>query len=161
MKQSVTLRINGTDYELYVDSSATLLEVIRDELGLTGTKAGCGTGACGACTVQIDGKAVKSCLVLARQAGEHEVTTIEGLGQVGHLHPVQQAFIDRFAVSCGFCTPGMIVAAAALLTENAHPTEDEVRHAMVGNLCRCTGYVTIVDAVLAAAEESSPQIKEA
>ncbi len=151
MAQSLNLRVNGEAYELFVAPWKTLAEVLREDLGLTGTKEGCNTGSCGACTVLIDGKAVKSCLILASQASGKDVVTIEGLAKNG-LHPVQQAFIDHFAVQCGFCTPGMILSAKALLDENPDPDEEEVRKAIVGNLCRCTGYNKIVEAVLAASE---------
>ena len=149
MKQLLNLTVNGEDFELYVESARTLSDVLREELKLTGTKTACSSGKCGACTVLIDGKAVKSCLILAPQAQGKEILTIEGLGKDG-LHPVQQAFIDRFAVQCGYCTPGQILSAKALLDENPEPTLEEVKEALVGNLCRCTGYVKIVDAVLTA-----------
>ncbi len=149
MKQVMNLRVNGEDFEVYVEVFKTLVEVLRDELQLTGAKVACSSGRCGACTVLVDGKAVKSCLIPAAQVQGREILTIEGLGQDG-LHPVQQAFIDYFAVQCGYCTPGMILSAKALLDENPNPTLDEVRWALVGNLCRCTGYVKIVEAVLAA-----------
>ena len=157
MKQLLKLRLNGEDYEVCVDPWKVLRDVLRDELGLTGVKEGCTTGNCGACTVLIDGKAVKSCLVLACQAAGKDVLTIEGLGRNGELHPLQQAFIDHFAVQCGFCTPGMILSAKALLNENPNATEDDVKHALHGNLCRCTGYVKIVEAVLAAKEKMYPK----
>jgi len=152
MKQLLKLRVNGEDYEIFTEPWKTLVKVLRDELGLTGTKEGCNTGNCGACTVLIDGKAVKSCMVLARQAEGKDILTIEGLSKNGELHPLQQAFIDYFAVQCGFCTPGMILRAKALLDENPNPTEEEVKLGLAGNFCRCTGYVKIVEAVLAAAE---------
>jgi carbon-monoxide dehydrogenase small subunit len=151
MQRLLKLRVNGADFEVFTESWKTLQEVLRDDLGLTGTKKGCNTGNCGACTVLIDGKAVKSCLVLACQAQGKDVVTIEGLG-AGKLHPIQRAFIDHFAFQCGFCTPGMIICAKALLTENPTPTEDEVKQYLKGNLCRCTGYVKIVEAVLAASK---------
>jgi len=149
MRELLRLRVNGEDFEIYVEPWKTLSQVLRDDLELTGTKVGCSSGRCGACTVLINGKAVKSCLILALQAKEKEILTIEGLGQNG-LHPLQQAFIDHFAIQCGYCTPGMILAAKELLDENSNPTHDEVREALIGNLCRCTGYVKIVEAVLAA-----------
>ncbi len=145
------LSVNGEDYEIFTDSWKTLERVLRDDLGLTGVKEGCNTGNCGVCTVLIDGKAVKSCLVLAFQAQGKDILTVEGLSRNG-LHPLQQAFIDHFAIQCGFCTPGMVLAAKALLDENPNPTEEEVKLGLSGNLCRCTGYVKIVEAVLAAAE---------
>ena len=151
MKKPLILRVNGEDYEIFTDSWKTLERVLRDDLGLTGVKEGCNTGNCGVCTVLIDGKAVKSCLVLAFQAQGKEILTIEGLSKSG-LHPLQQAFIDHFAIQCGFCTPGMVLAAKALLDENSNPTEEEVKLGLSGNLCRCTGYVKIVEAILAAAE---------
>ena len=152
MKQLLKLRVNGEDFEVYVESSKTLSEVLRDELKLTGTKVACSSGRCGACTVLIDGKAVKSCLIAAPQVQGREIVTIEGLGKDG-LHPIQQAFIDYFAVQCGYCTPGMILSAKALLDENPNPTLEEVKGALVGNLCRCTGYVKIVEAILAASDK--------
>jgi carbon-monoxide dehydrogenase small subunit len=149
MKQLFEFRVNGEDVEVYSEPSRTLVEVLRDGLKLTGTKVGCSEGRCGACTVLIDGKAVKSCLILAPQAQGKEITTIEGVARDG-LHPLQQAFIDHFAVQCGYCTPGMILSGMALLEENPNPSLDEVRGALIGNLCRCTGYVKIVEAILAA-----------
>lgn len=150
MKKLLRLRVNGEDYEIFTEPWKTLERVLREELGLTGVKEGCNTGNCGVCTVLIDGKAAKSCLILASQVQDKEILTIEGLSRNG-LHPLQQAFIDHFAVQCGFCTPGMVLAAKALLDENLHPTEEEVKLGLSGNLCRCTGYVKIVEAVLAAA----------
>jgi len=147
MKQRIELRVNGKDYELFVEPWKTLLDVLREDLGLTGAKSGCDDGNCGACTVILDGKAVKSCLLLAVQAKGKEVLTIEGLGEEENLHPLQQAFIDHFAVQCGFCTPGMILTAKALLDENPRATEEEIRRGLNGNICRCTGYVKIVEAV--------------
>ena len=154
MKQLLRLRVNGIDEEVFVEPWKSLAEVLREELGLTGTKVGCDTGNCGACTVLIDGKTVKSCLFLAPKASGKEIVTIEGLrDENGKLHPLQQAFIEHFAIQCGYCTPGMIMAAKALLDENPNATEDEVRKGLAGNLCRCTGYVKIVEAVLAAADK--------
>jgi carbon-monoxide dehydrogenase small subunit len=151
MKQKLELKVNREVYEVYVEPWKTLLEVLRDELDFTGAKPGCETGDCGTCTVLVDGKAVKSCLMLAHQVEGKEILTIEGLkGEQGGLHPLQQAFIDHFAVQCGYCTPGMILSAKALLDENPAPTEEEVREGISGNLCRCTGYVKIVEAILAA-----------
>jgi carbon-monoxide dehydrogenase small subunit len=132
-----------------------LADVLREELNLTGVKIGCGEGNCGTCTVILDGKAIKSCLMLAHNAKGKEIVTIEGLTGDGGLHPLQKAFIEHFAVQCGFCTPGMILAAKTLLDENPNPTEEEVREALSGNLCRCTGYVKIVEAVLAAGEKTA------
>ncbi len=151
MKERLHLTVNGEDHEVYAEPTSTLVEVLREELNLTGTKTGCDAGRCGACTVLIDGQAVKSCNVLAIQARGREITTIEGLmGRNGKLHPLQQAFIEHFAFQCGFCTPGMIMAAKALLDGNPSPTEEEVKAGLEGNLCRCTGYVKIVEAVRAA-----------
>lgn len=152
MKQLLNLTVNGATYERYVDPWRTLDEVLREELELTGTKNSCSIGRCGACTVLIDGQAVKSCIILAPQAQGHEITTIEGLGKDG-LHALQQAFIDKFAVQCGFCAPGMILAAKALLDENPDITYDEIREQMTGNLCRCTGYVKIMDAIMDARDK--------
>ncbi len=149
------LKVNGKEYDVEVEEWKSLLEVLREELGFTGVKTGCEEGECGACTVLVDGKAVNSCLMLVRQAEGKEITTIEGLsGEDGSLHPLQAAFVEHFAVQCGFCTPGVLLSAKALLDENPHPTEEEVREALGGNLCRCTGYVKIVEAVLAASEKA-------
>lgn len=153
MKERIMLTVNGDNIEVYVEAWRTLHQVLHDELGLTGTKEGCGTGHCGACTVLIDGKAVKSCLILAIMAKGRNICTIEGLESKDGLHPLQQAFIDHFAVQCGFCTPGMIITAKALLDENPNPTEEEVRDGIRGNLCRCTGYVRIVEAILSVARQ--------
>ncbi|MCI0849957.1 MAG: (2Fe-2S)-binding protein [Chloroflexi bacterium] len=150
-KLVVNYTINGTPYDAYIEPNRTLLEVLRDDLRLTGAKEGCGTGDCGACTMIVAGKLVTSCLMLAPQAEGAEITTIEGLAQNGELHPVQQAFIDEGAVQCGFCIPGMILAGKVLLEKNAKPSEHEIREAIAGNLCRCTGYTKIVDAIGAAA----------
>ena len=150
MKLPVLLSVNGEKYELVLNPKKTLLEVLRSDLGLTGTKEGCGEGACGACTVLLDGKAVNSCLVLAVEANGKDILTIEGLGSENDLHPLQQAFVDHWAIQCGFCTPGMILSAKALLDRNSHPNEDEIRRAISGNLCRCTGYSKIVKAIAAA-----------
>jgi carbon-monoxide dehydrogenase small subunit len=147
----MTLNVNGRARRVNAPADAFLLEVLRDNLALTGAKNGCGMGECGACTVLLDGAAVCSCLVLAIEAQDHEVTTIEGLAKPGELDPVQEAFADAGGVQCGFCTPGMVLAAKALLNENPNPTEAEVRLALSGNLCRCTGYTKIVEAVLNAA----------
>ncbi len=160
MKHLLRMRVNGEDHEVYAEPWQVLRDILRDELGLTGVKEGCTTGNCGACTVLIDGKAVKSCLVLASQAEGKDILTIEGLIKNGELHPLQQAFIDHFAVQCGFCTPGMIMAAKALLDENQDATEEDIKHGLHGNLCRCTGYVKIVEAVLAAKEKIQPRRTE-
>ncbi len=150
-KLPYSLRVNGEDYEVFAEPSLTLLEVVRDELRLTGAKEGCGTGDCGACTMHLDGENVTSCLVLAADAQGREITTIEGLADGGKLHPLQQAFIDHGALQCGFCIPGMIMSGIALLERNPHPTRDEIRQGIAGNLCRCTGYTKIVDAIEAVA----------
>jgi carbon-monoxide dehydrogenase small subunit len=147
----INLRVNGRPYRVSTAPHRSLLEVVRDELHLTGAKEGCGTGDCGACSMIVDGKLINSCLLLAAEADGAEITTIEGLAQDGRLHPLQQAFIDHGAVQCGYCIPGMILAGKALLDANPHPTEDEIRHAIAGNLCRCTGYAKIVEAIAAVA----------
>jgi len=150
MKHCMELTVNGHTHELFVDPLKSLASVLREDLGLTSVKVGCNSGNCGSCTVLMDGKAVKSCITLALQAKGKEITTIEGLAADGRLHPIQQAFIDHFAVQCGFCIPGMILAAKALLDEDPDADEDRVRKGLSGNLCRCTGYVKIVEAILAA-----------
>lgn len=158
MKQLITLRVNGVGEGLYVEPWWTLSRVLREELGLIGTKEGCGAGNCGSCTVLIDGKAVMSCLFLAMKARGKEIMTIEGLkGENGGLHPLQETFIEHFAVQCGYCVPGMIMTAKAMLDENPHPTAEEVRTGLSGNLCRCTGYVKIVEAVLSSVERRESQ----
>jgi carbon-monoxide dehydrogenase small subunit len=145
----IRLRVNGVPHRVRVEPRRTLLELLREDLELTGTKEGCGLGECGTCTVLLDGKPIKSCITLAVQAHGCDVTTIEGVERPdGTLHPIQQAFIDHGAVQCGFCTPGMVISAKALLEGNSHPTELEVRQAIAGNLCRCTGYQKIVEAIL-------------
>lgn len=151
MKQ-VKLTVNGTSYELSVQPWEALVEVIRDNLGLTGTKEGCGLGECGACTVIMDGKTVNSCLVLAVEADGKQITTIEGLADGDKLHPIQEAFVEHGGLQCGFCTPGMIMSAKALLDENPNPTEEEIRRGIAGNLCRCTGYTKIIESIKAAAK---------
>jgi carbon-monoxide dehydrogenase small subunit len=150
MVAPITLTVNGVPREVRAEPRALLVHVLRDQLGLTGTHIGCDTSQCGACTVLVDGRAVKSCSMLAVQAEGAEITTIERLGAHG-LHPLQQAFWDKHGLQCGFCTPGMILTAFDLLAQNPDPTEEEVRHALQGNLCRCTGYQNIVDAVCVAA----------
>jgi carbon-monoxide dehydrogenase small subunit len=147
-KVALKIRVNGQDYVLTVEPYRTLLEILRYELGLTGTKEGCGSGNCGSCTVLLDEKAVNSCLILAAEIEGKEITTIEGLSSQGELHPLQRAFIDEGAVQCGFCTPGVILTAKAFLDSNPHPTEAQIRLAIAGNLCRCTGYDKIVRAVM-------------
>ncbi len=146
------IKVNRQGYEITVEPWRTLLEVLRDELGLTGTKEGCGTGACGSCTVLMDGQAVNSCLVYIAEAEGKEITTIEGLAREGKLHPLQQAFMDQGAVQCGYCTPGMILMAKALLDSNPRPSEAQIREAIAGNLCRCTGYDKIVRAIMGVAQ---------
>jgi len=150
--QSVELTINNRKYELMIEKNWTLLYVLREVLSLTGTKCGCGTNDCGACRVIVDGEAKNSCCLLARNMEGHSITTIEGVSRGNELHPIQKAFIESGAVQCGFCTPGMILSAKALLDKNLNPTEAEVREALEPNLCRCTGYVKIVEAVLLAAK---------
>jgi len=151
VKKLVQLEINGENFDVAVSPTAYLIEVIRETVGLTGTKKGCGIGDCGACTVLIDGKPILSCLTLAIACQGKAITTIEGLSQGTELHPVQKAFIDKGAVQCGFCTPGMVLAAAALLEESPAPTEEEIRLSLAGNLCRCGCYVKILEAVRHAA----------
>jgi carbon-monoxide dehydrogenase small subunit len=150
MLVEVQILVNGERMTAFVEPQTTLLELLRDTWNLTGTKLGCDEGDCGACTVLLDGEAVNSCLVLAVRANGHEVTTIEGLGTEENLHPLQAAFIQHGAIQCGFCGPGMLMTAKALLDSNPNPTDDEVRNALSGNLCRCTGYSRIVEAVLSA-----------
>jgi aerobic carbon-monoxide dehydrogenase small subunit len=150
----VALSVNGARSELDLEPRELLVYVLRDRLGLTGTNVGCDTSSCGACTVLVDGEAVKSCTVLGVQADGAEITTIEGLAHNGELHPIQQAYHEQHALQCGFCTPGMVLTTVSLLEENRSPSEAEVRKALEGNLCRCTGYQNIVKAVQAAAEVS-------
>lgn len=149
--QLIQLRVNGESHTVVVEPQRTLLDVLRDNLGLTGTKRGCDEGHCGACTVLMDGKAVNSCLTLAIRAQGKEIVTIEGLSAGGRMHPLQEAFVYHGAIQCGFCAPGMILTAKALLDTNPDPTEQEIKAAISGNICRCTGYVKIVEAVKAAA----------
>jgi len=148
MKRTIRITVNQRLHELEVEPRETLLEVIREKLGLTGTKAGCHEGDCGSCTVILDGEPVNSCLVLAVQADGKDVVTIEGIETAGGPHPLQQAFVEKGAVQCGYCTPGMILSAKSLLERNPRPSEADVRKAVSGNLCRCTGYQKIVEAVL-------------
>jgi len=151
-KRIIQLTVNGEEYEVVVAPNRTLLEVLRDNLYLTGTKEGCGEGACGTCTVLLDGKPVRSCLTLAVEVQGKEITTIEGLAPMGELHSVQKAFVEYGAIQCGFCSPGMILTTKALLDENPSPTEQAARQAISGNVCRCTGYAKIVEAMVKAAE---------
>ena len=153
MMKEIRLTVNGEPREVVVKPGTLLTELLRNELWLTGTKTACSSSSCGACTVLLDGMAVKSCSVLALQANGREVVTIEGLAKNGQLHPIQKAFVEHGAIQCGFCTPGMIMSAKALLDQNPKPTEAEVRSTLVGNLCRCTGYTKIIEAVLAASQE--------
>jgi len=158
MKQAIELNINGDVHEMLVATHHTLLEVLREQLGLIGTKRGCDLGACGACTVLIDGEAYLSCLMLAVDAIGKQVVTIEGLSEDGDLHPLQSAFVDQGALQCGFCTPGMILTAKAILDEEKHPAEEVIKQKMAGNLCRCTGYKKVVEAVMRVAEESGQEV---
>jgi len=152
MVNQIKLIVNGKSYEISIPPWRTLLEVIREDLKLTGTKEGCGLGECGACTVIMDGEAVNSCLVLAAEADGKQITTIEGLADGDKLHPIQQAFVDHGGFQCGFCTPGMIMTAKALLDENPAPGEEEIKKAIAGNFCRCTGYAKIIESIKAATE---------
>jgi len=152
-KYKVTLKVNGEERECYVEAGDALIELIRDKIGIKGTKTACDKGDCGACTVIMNGKAVKSCITPALQADGAEITTIEGLAIKGKLHPLQEEFVEIAAVQCGYCTPGLIMSAKALLDENNNPTEEEVKEAISGNICRCTGYVKPIKAILNAAEK--------
>lgn len=154
MKKGIELRINGDNYEVLVSPNNTLLEVLRDKLGLMGTKQGCDLGACGACTVLINGEAYLSCLMLAMDAVDKEIMTIEGIEEDGLLHPLQTAFVEKGGLQCGFCTPGMILTAKTILDEEEHPTEDTIKKKMAGNLCRCTGYKKIIEAVMSVDEQT-------
>jgi len=151
MKRLIQLHVNGQTHDLVVHPARTLLDVLRDQLGLTGAKRGCGLGACGACTVLLDGRPAAACLTLAVEAADQEVLTIEGLAEGGALHPVQEAFVESGAVQCGFCTPGMVLSAKTLLDRCPDPKPEEIREALAGNVCRCTGYVKIIEAVSIAA----------
>lgn len=148
MRYPLSLKVNGEIYEIEIPVNRTLLDVIRDDLGLTGTKQGCGTGECGACTILLEGEPVNACLVLALQANGKSITTIEGLAKDGTIHPIQEAFINHGAIQCGYCTPGMVLSTKALLDRNPKPQEMEIRETLAGNLCRCTGYQKIVEAIL-------------
>jgi len=151
VKQQIELRVNGQNYEIEIEPWKTLVDVLRDQLYLTGTKVSCNEGHCGACTVIIDGEAVNACLMLAMEAQGKEILTIEGLSVGGDLHPVQETFVTHGAVQCGFCTPGMIMATKAFLERNPAPSDEDIKKALAGHLCRCTGYVQIIEAVRAAA----------
>ena len=153
MKHILKLHVNGEEFEVLTEIHKTLLEVLREDLGLTGTKRGCDLGTCGACTVLIQGKPYLSCLTLAVDVQGKKIVTIEGLAQDGELHPLQKAFVKKGAIQCGFCTPGMILTAKAFLDENPHPSEGDVKKAISGNLCRCTGYIKIVEAILSVSEK--------
>jgi carbon-monoxide dehydrogenase small subunit len=153
MKRPIRMTVNGEEVKGWVEPRRTLVDFLRDDLNLTGTKKGCELGNCGTCTVLMDGKPINSCLVLAVEAEGSEILTIEGLSDGSSLHPIQEAFMEHGAVQCGYCTPGMILSAKALLDENPYPTENEVRDAIAGNLCRCTGYKKIVEAILKVSEE--------
>jgi len=153
VKQNIRVKINGRIYEEEVESRQLLSFFLREVIGLTGTHVGCVIGECGACTVLLDGKLVKSCLLFAAQADKREIVTIEGLANDGKLHPIQEAFVQRYGLQCGYCTPGMVLAAHYLLGKNPDPTEEEIRKGLAGNLCMCTGYVQIVEAVKEAAKK--------
>ena len=153
VRHPATIRVNGTSFAVELEAGRTLLSVLRGELGLTGSKEGCDDSECGACMVLLDGRPVNSCSFLALQADGREVTTVEGLATGSELHPLQRSFLEQGGVQCGFCTPGMLISATALLRGNPNPTEDEIRAGLSGNLCRCTGYVGIVAAVQSAATE--------
>ncbi len=153
MEHKIKLKVNGISYDVRVQSKRSLLSVLRDELGYTGVKEGCGAGECGACTIIMDGKAINSCMVLAVEADGSEILTIEGLSDGDNLHPIQKHFIEKGAIQCGFCTPGMILTTYEFLKKNPDPTEDEIKVAISGNLCRCTGYVQIIEAITAAAKD--------
>lgn len=155
MKKLINITVNQRKYELAIENNMTLADMLREELKLTGTKVGCGFGECGACTVLLGGKPVNSCLVLAIEANNNEVITIEGIETEKELHPIQQAFVEKGAIQCGFCTPGMIISSKALLDENPHPDEYDIRRAISGNLCRCTGYQKIVEAIQSVSEQTA------
>jgi len=160
MARKISYIFNGNKIETEIEDWLTLLELIRDKLGLTGSKEGCGSGECGACTVIVDGQAVNACLYLAAEVDGKTVMTIEGLANPdGTLHPLQTAFIEHGGIQCGFCSPGMIMASKALLDENPKPTQDEIKHALAGNICRCTGYIQIFDSVKAVSEQDDQEIQ--
>lgn len=149
---NIEININGKDYKLEVEDDLRLIDLLRDKLKLTGTKEGCGEGECGACTIILEGKTVNSCLLLAAQVHGKRITTIEGLGDENNLHPIQKAFLEKGAVQCGYCIPGMVLSAKALLDKNSKPNREEIREAIAGNLCRCTGYEKIIDSIERASE---------
>jgi len=157
---SIRFTINGEEKQLEIPAGITALELIREKLDLKGTKEGCGIGECGACTIIVDGRAVNACLMFAAQLDGRKIHTVEGLGQAGGLHPIQEAFAEHHAVQCGFCTPGLLMSTRALLSENPHPDRLQIVKAISGNLCRCTGYHSIIEAIEAAAKESNPSKKE-
>ena len=159
-KRVISFKLNGIDREEFVQDNITMVDFLRKQMHLTGTKRGCDEGECGACTILLDGRAITSCTMLAVEADGHEIVTIEGVRQNGVLHPLQKEFIDKWALQCGFCTPGMIMSALSLLNENPHPTEQEIRDGIAGNLCRCTGYVKIVEAIASAAEIMAKEVAE-
>lgn len=159
-KRIISLIVNGDPVDAVIKDNMTLLDFLRDHMGLTGTKKGCEQGECGACTVQLDGIPVNSCSTLAVECDGHEVTTIEGVAKDGRLHPIQVQFIEKWALQCGYCTPGMIMSVKSLLETNPNPTELEIREAIEGNLCRCTGYAKIVEAIQAAAKDMAEIVKE-
>ena len=157
-KRVINFKLNGVDRDEYVMENQTMVDFLRKQMHLTGTKRGCEEGECGACTILLDGRAVASCMMLAVEADGHEITTIEGLRKDGVLHPIQREFIDKWALQCGFCTPGMIMSAVSLLNENPNPTEEEIREGISGNLCRCTGYAKIVEAIDSASKIMAKEV---
>ena len=159
-KRVIKFKLNGIDRDEYVMDNLTMVDFLRKQMHLTGTKRGCEEGECGACTILLDGQAVTSCTMLAVEADGHEIVTIEGVKKDGVLHPVQKEFMDKWALQCGFCTPGMIMSALSLLHENPNPTEQEIRDGIAGNLCRCTGYAKIVEAIDSAAKKLAKEVAE-
>ena len=157
-KRVIKFTLNGIERDVYVQDNLTMVDFLRKEMHLTGTKRGCEEGECGACTILLDGRAVASCMMLAVEADGHDIVTIEGVKKDGVLHPVQKEFIDKWALQCGFCTPGMIMSALSLLNENPNPTEQEIREGISGNLCRCTGYAKIVEAIDSAAKVMAKEV---
>ena len=159
-KRVINFTLNGVERDAYVQDNLTMIDFLRKQMLLTGAKRGCEEGECGACTILLDGRAVASCMMLAVEADGHDIVTIEGVKKDGVLHPVQKEFINKWALQCGFCTPGMIMSALSLLHENPHPTEQEIRDGIAGNLCRCTGYVKIVEAIDSAAKKMAKEVAE-